>query len=217
MTKSKKSPLASSVAKVFKVQLPENTLSSESKMVLESIANHIMEEIAKLTLSVCVPKKKATIQARDIHFGAKSFFKGTEIGIDAMEEGKKAAGMNKDDGGKKKSRTSESRTKRVGLDISIPRVENALRLHFLGKRVSPDSAAYLAAVVDTVLSTLILHAGAAAKDVLKKTRITNHHLQHAFTILEDIGFKKVFPKIIIPNGGKSFSEEKEIKELYKIK
>ena len=110
-------------------------------------------------------------------------------------KGKGKGGKGKSKGGKK---APVSRSTSAGLQFPVGRVSRYLRKGRYAGRIGTTAAVYMAAVLEYLTAEVLELAGNACID-LKRSRITNRHIQLAVSNDEEID--KLFNKCAIPGGG----------------
>ena len=220
MTKSKKYTLESSVAKVFKKEHSDNTISGTSKSVLTSMANDTFQKIAEAAKTCLKSAKRETLMSRDIGAAVNLVYGGTDLAKKAISCGTHAVTklISADDGARrprtrsqaKKSRTSK--TDAAGLTFPVTRVTELLR-DFGFKRVSPGAGAYLAAVIQCIVSQV---GDEAVNEVPeKKSRVQNRHIGQAIKL--DEGLNHVYGKVTIPSSGVVELTKEQLDAMYNKK
>ncbi|KAG8764450.1 histone H2A, partial [Serendipita sp. 397] len=94
--------------------------------------------------------------------------------------------------------TTQSRSKRAGLQFPVGRIHRMLKKGQYAQRIGAGAPVYLAAVLEYLAAEVLELAGNAARDN-KKHRIIPRHLQLA--IRNDEELNKLMDKVIISQGG----------------
>lgn len=217
MTKSKKYTLESSVAKVFKKEHSDNSISGTSKSVLTSMANDTFQKIAEAAKTCLKAAKKETLMSRDIEAAVNLVYGGTDLAKKAISCGTYAVTklISADDGARTRSQAKKSRTSKTdaaGLIFPVTRVTKLLK-DFGFKRVSPGAGAYLAAVIQCIVSQV---GDEAVNEVHeKKSRVQNRHIGQAIKL--DEGLNHVYGKVTIPSSGVVELTKEQLDAMYNKK
>ena len=218
MTKSKKYTLESSVAKVFKGKHSDNTLSGKSKSVLTSMANDTFQKIADAARELLISAKRVTLMSGDIEAAVKLVYAGTDLVNKAISCGTKAVtkltsgtdGARTRSQAKKTPQKRESKTVKAGLIFPVTRVTELLKKSGF-KRVSPGAGAYLAAVIQCIVSEVSNDAVNEGVQ-LGKSRLQNSHVGRAIKLDEDLN--RVYGKVTIASSGVVALTKEELDAMY---
>ena len=190
------------ISKVFKEEHSDKSLSGKSKNVLESLAKHTFEKIAEAAKTCLKAAKRETLKSNDIESAVKLEYGETNLAKKAIACGTKAVTKmtSADDGAKTRSKSKKSRTSKTdaaGLIFPVTRVKNLLK-DFGFKRVSFGAGAYLAAVIQCIVSEVSDLSNNECVE-LNKTRVQNRHVGLAIKLDEVLNH--VYKNVTIPSSG----------------
>jgi histone H3/H4 len=206
------------ISKVFKQEHSDKTLSGKSKNVLDSLAMDTFEKIAEAA-KVCLKlAKRETLMSRDIQSAVQLVYaKSDSLTKKAIACGTKAVTKltSADDGARTRSQAKKSRTSKTdsaGLIFPVTRVKTLLK-EFGFKRVSPGAGAYLAAVIQCIVSEV---GEEAVRDLgEKKSRLSNRSIGQGIQLDEDLF--KIYGKVTIASSGVVPLTPEQLKAMYKPK
>lgn len=207
------------ISKVFKEEHSDKSLSGKSKNVLDSLAMDTFNKIAEAAKTCLKAAKRETLKSGDIQAAVKLVYAGTDLVKKAISEGTKAVtkltsatdGARSKKTPQKKSRTSK--TDAAGLIFPVTRVKSLLK-DFGFKRVSPGAGAYLAAVIQCIVSEVSDDA-ANEGTALGKSRMQNSHVGRAIKLDEDLN--RVYGKVTIASSGVVALTKEQLDAMYNKK
>lgn len=165
---------------IKKVQLqvhPDTKMSSASTAVLDAFVRVILKLISKQAMSLMKVNKRKTLMIRDIQTAVQFVITG-ELSKHAAYDGTKAVhkydGYSSPPGASKKKAVSMSR--RAGIVFSVSRVARHMRFYICADRFAPESAVYLAAVLEYIVAEMIELGGNVTRDDHMRTLTPRHIL-----------------------------------------